>query len=144
MRFLIWFLGFVGFAFVFALPAFAQEKEIRIEIAKQKLYAIEDDKVIFETPVSTGLVQSPTVRGNFQIYKKLETRNMRGVSPVKGRYYLPKVPHVMYFYQSYAIHGAYWHNNFGRRMSNGCVNLPLGAAAWLYDWASYQTSVKII
>ena len=35
----------------------------------------------------------------------------------------------------HALHGTYWHNNFGMPMSHGCVNLPLDVAAWLYDWA---------
>jgi hypothetical protein len=33
-----------------------------------------------------------------------------------------------------ALHGTYWHNNFGSRMSHGCVNLPNPAARWLYRW----------
>ena len=41
-------------------------------------------------------------------------------------YYLPNVPYVMYFYQGYALHGTYWHSNFGRPMSHGCVNLETG------------------
>jgi Uncharacterized protein conserved in bacteria len=48
-------------------------------------------------------------------------------------YYLPKVPHVVYFYQSYALHGTYWHQNFGRRMSHGCINLSIPDAKYLYQ-----------
>lgn len=34
----------------------------------------------------------------------------------------------MYFNKSYALHGAFWHRNFGIQMSHGCVNLaPLDA-----------------
>jgi hypothetical protein len=33
-----------------------------------------------------------------------------------------------------ALHGAYWHNNFGTPMSHGCVNLRNEDAKWLYDW----------
>ena len=50
-------------------------------------------------------------------------------------YYLPNVPHNMFFHQGYAIHGAYWHNNFGHPMSHGCVNSPLASVAQLFDWA---------
>jgi lipoprotein-anchoring transpeptidase ErfK/SrfK len=59
------------------------------------------------------------------------------------RYDLPNVPHVMYFHKGYAIHGTYWHNNFGRRMSHGCVNANKAAAAWLYNWAPVGTPVKV-
>lgn len=68
---------------------------------------------------------------------------MIGYSKVHGWYNLPNVPNDMYFYQSYAIHGAYWHNNFGRPMSNGCVNVPLAMAKTLYDWAPKGTKVEV-
>ena len=44
-----------------------------------------------------------------------------------------------------ALHGTYWHNRFGTgaRLSHGCINLPLRAAAWLYDWAPMGTTVKV-
>ena len=48
----------------------------------------------------------------------------------------------MYFdYDAEALHGAYWHNNFGTPMSHGCVNLPLDFATWLFDWAPLGTLV---
>ena len=56
-------------------------------------------------------------------------------------YYLPQVPYTMYFYKGYAIHGTYWHNNFGHPMSHGCVNMRTDDAAWLFNWASIGTPV---
>ena len=50
-------------------------------------------------------------------------------------YYLPEVPYTMYFYEGYALHGTYWHNNFGQRMSRGCVNLQTDNAKQLFEWA---------
>ena len=50
-------------------------------------------------------------------------------------YDLPNVPYVMYFYQDYGLHGAYWHNNFGHPMSHGCVNERIVDAKALYEWA---------
>ena len=32
----------------------------------------------------------------------------------------------MYFNGDQAFHGVYWHNNFGHRMSHGCVGMPNG------------------
>ena len=59
-------------------------------------------------------------------------------------YNVPNVPHVMYFTNvGHAFHGAYWHNNFGQRMSHGCINEPLGQAEWLYNWSSIGTRVVI-
>lgn len=60
---------------------------------------------------------------------------MVGGSKELGTYYnLPNVPNNMFFYQGYAIHGAYWHNNFGHPMSHGCVNAPLNQVAQLFEW----------
>jgi lipoprotein-anchoring transpeptidase ErfK/SrfK len=59
-------------------------------------------------------------------------------------YYLPDVPYVMYFYESYGLHGTYWHNNFGTPMSHGCINFTIDDAGWLYNnWVSYGTVVNI-
>ncbi|MBI4100590.1 L,D-transpeptidase [Candidatus Microgenomates bacterium] len=127
--------------------AFAQnnteEKLITVDIDKQMLYAWENGRVVNQSLVSTGLIRTPTVKGSFQIYRKIPSQAMRGYSLVNGWYYHPNVPSVMYFYKAYAIHGAYWHNNFGQRMSNGCVNLPLPFAQWLFNWAPNGTRVEI-
>ena len=53
------------------------------------------------------------------------------------------VPWVMYFNGDQGFHGTYWHNNFGNRMSHGCVNLPLGTAESLYSWAPNGTEVRV-
>jgi lipoprotein-anchoring transpeptidase ErfK/SrfK len=58
-------------------------------------------------------------------------------------YYIPDVPNTMYFYGSYGLHGAYWHDNFGHPMSHGCVNMRLSDAAALFGWASVGTKVVI-
>lgn len=143
MAFCLALVFLLGLPFAISSVYAEDGKRITVDIKNQKLYAWENDQIVLETAVSTGLMQSPTVRGSFKVYKKLETRNMRGVSPVKGRYYLPNVPHVMYFHKAYAIHGAYWHNNFGRRASNGCINLPLDAALQIFNWAPEGTPVNI-
>jgi len=58
-------------------------------------------------------------------------------------YNLPNVPWVMYFYDGYAIHGTYWHHNFGHPMSHGCINMTIPDAHWLYNWAPKGTLVVI-
>ena len=68
---------------------------------------------------------------------------MRGGSVYYGKYEYKNVPNVMYFYQGYAIHGAYWHNAFGRPASHGCVNVPVPFSQWIYDWAGVGTRVEI-
>jgi lipoprotein-anchoring transpeptidase ErfK/SrfK len=52
-------------------------------------------------------------------------------------YELPGVPWNMFFVSTgVALHGAYWHDNFGYRMSAGCVNLRPKDAKWLYRWTT--------
>jgi lipoprotein-anchoring transpeptidase ErfK/SrfK len=50
-------------------------------------------------------------------------------------YSIEDVPWTMYFHESYALHGAFWHNLFGRERSHGCVNLSPADARWLFFWA---------
>lgn len=127
---------------------FTNEKLITVDIGSQKLTAWENGKVQYETKVSTGMNLTPTVKGSFKIYWRTAMQDMRGPSPYKkiypsGRYLVKNVPHVMYFHEGYAIHGAYWHNNFGRVASHGCVNVPLKAAEWLYNFAPIGTRVEV-
>ncbi len=104
-------------------------KWIEVSISRQKLVAYEDGRPVFEAIVSTGVARYPTVTGRFRIYLKLRYSDMSGPG-----YYLRNVPYVMYFYRGYALHGTYWHNNFGRPMSHGCVNLRVEDARWLFEW----------
>ena len=96
--------------------------------------AWEGNQVVKEFSISSGK-WFPTPKGDFRIWYKTRAQAMKGGSQELGTYYyLPNVPHNMFFYQGYAIHGAYWHNNFGTPMSHGCVNSPLAEVAELFDW----------
>ncbi|MBU1031679.1 L,D-transpeptidase [Patescibacteria group bacterium] len=115
--------------------AAGEEKWIEISLDEQRLRAYEGNKLVIEFPISSGLWAS-TPKGTFNIWYKTRSQSMIGGSQALGTYYnLPNVPNNMFFYQGYAIHGAYWHNNFGHPMSHGCVNSPLASAAQLFDWA---------
>lgn len=112
-----------------------EEKWIEVSLSEQKLRAWEGNKLVMEFPISGGK-WAPTPTGTFNIWYKTRSQSMVGGSEVLGTYYnLPNVPNNMFFYQGYAIHGAYWHNNFGQPMSHGCVNEPLASAAQIFDWA---------
>ncbi len=112
-----------------------EEKWIEVSLQDQKIRAWEGNKLAMEFPISSGK-WSPTPKGTFNIWYKTRNQSMIGGSQVLGTYYnLPNVPNNMFFYQGYAIHGAYWHNNFGQPMSHGCVNSPLVNAAQIFEWA---------
>jgi len=121
-------------------------KRIIVDRSEQMLYAFIGDELFMKNPVSTGLLLSPTPRGTFTIFKKTPTRYMQGPLPgISSQYYdLPGVPWNLYFTEQGAvIHGAYWHNSFGKIWSHGCVNLPPEIAKKLYLFADLGTTVII-
>jgi hypothetical protein len=122
-------------------------KEIVISISQQTLWAYENGELVVSTLVSTGTAEVPetvTPIGYHQVLTKYDMQTMEGT--ISNEYYrVEDVPDVMYFDNlGNAIHGAYWHNNFGTPMSHGCVNVPLDIAAFLYDWAPIGTAVTVI
>lgn len=111
------------------------EKWIEVSLDEQKVRAWEGNRVVMEFLISSGK-WAPTPKGDFRIWYKTRSQTMSGGSKELGTYYfLPNVPNNMFFYRGYAIHGAYWHNNFGQPMSHGCVNSPLASAAQIFEWA---------
>jgi lipoprotein-anchoring transpeptidase ErfK/SrfK len=114
------------------------ERWIEVNLTEQRVYAWEGTVLMNSFLVSTGTWAHPTVTGTFSIWNKTRIQAMSGPG-----YYLPDVPFVMYFYKDYGFHGTYWHNNFGTPMSHGCVNLTIPDSEWLYNWASYGTTVKV-
>jgi hypothetical protein len=138
-------------------PYTSGPKWIEVSLGEQRLWAYQGDTVISTTLVSTGLEANGTETGMFRVRLKYPEQDMRGFTNATGEviglgeappdaipYEVKAIPHVMYFnMDAEALHGAYWHSNFGQRMSHGCVNLPLDFAAWLYGWAPLGTGVWV-
>lgn len=122
-------------------------KRITIDRSSQTLVAYDGNDIFMEATISTGLELTPTPRGNFKIFRKTPTRYMQGPLPYladKQTYDLPGVPWTLYFTEGgAAIHGTYWHNNFGSAQSHGCVNMSPGEAKKLYGWADLGTKVLV-
>ena len=122
-------------------------KEIVVSISQQYLWAYEGDSVVVETYVSTGtaeVIETTTPVGYWAVNTKVDVQDMEGT--ISGEYYFVEdVPYVMYFDGlGNALHGTYWHSNFGSPMSHGCVNLPMDVAAIIYAWAEVGTAVTVI
>jgi len=111
------------------------EQWIDVDLSEQRVVAYEGSKAMRAFTVSTGLPATPTVQGEFRIHMKVRSQTMSGGSAQYGYYNLPNVEWVQYFYEDYAFHGTYWHNNFGQPMSHGCVNMTNEDAQWLFYWA---------
>lgn len=119
-------------------------KWIDVDIGDQTITAYMGGAPLKTVLVSTGVASHPTVIGQYKIYVKVASQSMTGGSKFShDYYYLPGVPNVMFFYDGYAIHGTYWHHNFGHPMSHGCVNLSLEDAKWFFDWAEVGTTVVV-
>jgi hypothetical protein len=121
------------------------DKHIEVDLTRQILTAYEGDKQVFFSKISSGIhsnvpegsLPTETPTGTFHIQSKMPSKHMG-----EGRltdnledYELVGVPWTAFFDpRGYAIHGTFWHNNFGVRMSRGCVNLPSDQAKWLFRW----------
>lgn len=122
---------------IVALKA-SQNRWIEINLSTQRLIAWEGKKPVYAVVVSTGKKETPTLPGVFDI------KFMRRLDRMRGENYdLSDVPYAMYYDGGYAIHGAYWHHDFGTPVSHGCTNVAVDHAEWLYNWASVGTPVVI-
>ena len=134
---------------------------IDISLGQQQLWAYQSGTIVLRAPISSGLTPNDTSRGRFHVRLKYPSQTMRSFTgatrevigvgdraPIGAAMAdaneVPDVPNVLYFsLLAEALHGTYWHDNFGTPMSHGCVNLPTDVAAWMYGWAPLGTEVII-
>ena len=126
-----------------SFPSFATgtRKWIDISINRQSLVAYVGTKPVYVTLVSTGRgglgdpeTGQATIRGTFMIHTKHVTSTMDAEDDKSDSFNLLDVPFVQYFHKGFALHGTYWHDEFGKIRSHGCVNLSPIDAAWLFEW----------
>jgi LysM repeat protein len=130
--------GVQGPAIIPPSPSITTGRFILVDLSDSMVYAYEDGALVYTALGSMGVPATPTVQGEYRIYSRYPAQTMSGPG-----YYLPNVEWVQYFYQGYALHGAYWHSNWGRPMSHGCVNLRNQDAKWLYDFGEIGTPVHV-
>ncbi len=110
------------------------KKHMEVDLSQQLLTAYEDDQPVLTTRVASGYGSFFTPQGNHRVLYKNPTSRMIGGAGA-DRYDLPGVPFPTYITSSaVAIHGAYWHNDFGRPRSHGCLNVPAAIAIWAWRW----------
>jgi lipoprotein-anchoring transpeptidase ErfK/SrfK len=123
----------------------ADEKRIEVDLKNQLVTAYEADKSVFTARVATGAsfrmtdgtVQDfSTPLGKHRIYMKLPSQHMVGGAAGDADFYdLPGISWISYFVtRGIAFHGTYWHNDYGRPRSHGCVNMLPDDAKWIYMW----------
>lgn len=124
-----------------------KDKRVVVSIENQTLTAYEGERIVLNTKISSGVPEqeplqeneppTDTPKGSWRIQLKTPSRHMgngRLTSQIDA-YELPGVPWTMGFHKDgYALHGSYWHDNFGRQMSHGCINMRNQDALWLFRW----------
>jgi lipoprotein-anchoring transpeptidase ErfK/SrfK len=122
-------------------------KKILVQLEEQLITAYENDLPVFVAPVSTGGIYRvgtyTTPTGSFITYYKRPSRHMAAGDITASGFDLAGVPWVQYITESgISLHGTFWHNDFGRPRSHGCVNLSVQTAKWLFRWTSPQVSIN--
>jgi lipoprotein-anchoring transpeptidase ErfK/SrfK len=120
-------------------------KWININVTQQVVTAYQDGTPVKVTLASTGTGKNQTEIGVWKIYYRLPKQDMKGGSLAAGDYYFLKdVPFPQYFHNSgEGLHGTYWHDDFGRPHSHGCVNLSTPMSEWFYKWDTIGTVVWV-
>ncbi|WP_314646096.1 L,D-transpeptidase family protein [uncultured Microbacterium sp.] len=116
-------------------------RRIDINLSSQRATLYENGAVVNSWAVSTGLPGTPTPTGNFKVFAHTAKQDM-GCYP-GAPYCTEDVPWITWFTTNIGFHGTYWHNNYGQRMSHGCVNLPINLAKYVYDWSPVGLEVSV-
>lgn len=112
-------------------------KHIHTDTATQSVMAFEDDQAVLTARCSSGGKGTRTPLGDFKTFHKGPTIHMTndGEAGAGEGYDLPGVPWVSFFTGTgVSFHGTYWHNDYGKPRSHGCVNLTPADAKFLYRW----------
>lgn len=121
---------------------------IEIDISKQKIKYVKDNKNALITSVVTGKDTTPTVMGKFDVYQKCRDYTMHGYDSSGRLAYTSHSDYVLKFYKAYYIHDASWRTAFGGNIykysgSHGCVNTPYQKVKKLYNITKLHTNVLI-
>ena len=122
-------------------------KKILVQLEEQMVIAYENNVPVFVAPVSSGGIfragTYTTPQGSFLTYYKRPSRHMAAGDIAASGFDLAGVPWVQYITESgISFHGTFWHNDFGRPRSHGCINLSVQTAKWLFRWTSPQVSIN--
>jgi hypothetical protein len=125
----------------------SENKKIIVNINQQNLSCFENDNEVFFCRVSTGIMKDinwlpddsfSTPVGIHWIWRKLYSLHMSGGASDSGWDILAVPWPSLFVGTGVAIHGTFWHNDFGAPKSHGCVNTLPEDAKWIYRWTLPQ------
>jgi lipoprotein-anchoring transpeptidase ErfK/SrfK len=134
---------------------------ILVSLSKQWLWAYQDGRRVFATPITTGRAELETPIGAFHVLDKVSDVMFTSPWPKESPYYYPpaRVTYALFFREGgYYIHDAPWRHAFGPGTngphvspdgkredgSHGCVNVVTSAGKWLYTWAHVGATIQIV
>ena len=110
------------------------KRVIDVDLSNQNLTACKNGTQANQFLVSTGTPGHASFDGSFYIYRRVADEEMKSPEgPFAPDFYdIKHVPWTQYFDGGAALHGAWWHNNFGHPMSHGCINVqtPTDNTRW--------------
>jgi L,D-transpeptidase catalytic domain len=111
-------------------PRYHDGHHVEVDISRQVMALINDDKVVATFHVSTGKSSTPTVRGTFHFYRKEPGTNSHGM-------YMS-----VYFIRGYATHG-YPSVPMHEAASHGCVRNPIPFSVYIYNWINLGDAMHV-
>lgn len=135
-------------------------KMIVVSLSRQWLFASENGRQVFSTPVMSGRDNLPTPTGTYSVFAKFHPTTFTSPFPPGSPEWYPPT-YINYALEfkagGFFLHDSWWHSVYGpgsnrwhhdpvhgwQNGSHGCVAMALGAAIWLYNWAPIGTTVQI-
>lgn len=120
-----------------------ENKLIYVDLATQTVTAFEGQNPVLVTRCASGAKGTETPLGEFRTYHKGPSIHMTNQGDgTANTYHLPGVPWVSFFTGTgVAFHGTFWHNDYGRPSSRGCVNLTPEDAKFIYRWTRPEVPI---
>ncbi len=124
------------------------DRWIEVKLRAGTLVAYEGKTPVYATLQSPGaggvpawnasnavlVKNSTTPLGLYRITWKTRAAAMTPEAGDPKKFWLADVPYTQYFRPPFAIHTAYWHEDFGMPKSAGCVNVSPEDGRFLFDW----------
>lgn len=108
--------------------------QIDVDLSSQTMHARSGSGESYVWPISSGRSGYPTPRGVFRpraLYTMVHS----------AKYHNAPMPHSIFFYGQYAIHGTDAVGHLGRPASHGCIRLSPGNASVLFAMVQSQGAV---
>ena len=127
-----------------------KDKTIVTDLTYQTLSCFEGQTEVYFCRIASGQKldasglpsnELATPVGDLMTHWKIISKNMTAGSTQSG-YSTPAVPWCTFVSgDGVAIHGAFWHNDFGEKRSHGCINVTPADAKWIFRWTTPYISL---